>query len=214
MVQNDLERIALIFFFLRQSNIFCTVISQTVVDICGRDRKGRQFFSESWSGDKIVDAVGDIATSPSTKWYSQTGAGGTYTAKGDDAKWVAYETRDGVRVRVVYQPATGKVISAFPAGGDIDQRDNARHTAIMAQYSDGNPEGVALADDLAKARSVVQDLQSAKVLLTWEDGKPVIADGAVVYEFSATPEQFKHSALLNSANTTIYDPPGGGRGCS
>ncbi|WAH59582.1 filamentous hemagglutinin N-terminal domain-containing protein [Pseudomonas silvicola] len=95
------------------------------------------------------------------------------------------------------------------AGGDIDQRDNARLTAIMAQYGDGNPEGVALADDLAKARSVVQDLQNAKVLLTWEDGKPVIADGAVVYEFSATPEQFKDSALFNSANTTTYDPPGG-----
>ncbi|WP_248768979.1 hypothetical protein [Pseudomonas sp. MWU12-2345] len=41
------------------------------------------------------------------------GAGGTYTAKGDAAKWVAYETRDGVRMRVVYQPATGKVVTAF-----------------------------------------------------------------------------------------------------
>jgi|SRR5450830_415777 len=44
MVQKDLERITLTFFLLKQSNIFCTVISQAVVDICGRDRKGRQFF--------------------------------------------------------------------------------------------------------------------------------------------------------------------------
>ncbi len=95
------------------------------------------------------------------------------------------------------------------AGGDIDQRDNARLTAVMAQYGDDNPEGVALADDLAKARSVVQDLQNAKVLLTWEDGKPVVADGAKVYEFSATPAQFKDNALFNSANSTTYDPPGG-----
>ena len=82
-------------------------------------QEGKTVFPESWSGDKIVDAIGDITTSPSTKWYAQTGTGGAYTAKGDAAKWVAYETRDGVRVRVVYQPATGKVITAFPDDAPI-----------------------------------------------------------------------------------------------
>ena len=82
-------------------------------------QEGKTVFPESWSGDKIVDAVGDIATSPSTKWYAQTGTGGAYTAKGDAAKWVAYETRDGVRMRVVYQPATGKVVTAFPDDAPI-----------------------------------------------------------------------------------------------
>ncbi|MHB2060089.1 two-partner secretion domain-containing protein [Pseudomonas monsensis] len=82
-------------------------------------QEGKTVFPKSWSGDKIVDAIGDITTSPSTKWYAQTGTGGAYTAKGDAAKWVAYETRDGVRVRVVYQPATGKVITAFPDDAPI-----------------------------------------------------------------------------------------------
>ncbi|MCP2055748.1 UNVERIFIED_ORG: filamentous hemagglutinin [Pseudomonas fluorescens] len=82
-------------------------------------QEGKTVFPESWSGDKIVDAVGDITTSPSTKWYAQTGTGGAYTAKGDAAKWVAYETRDGVRMRVVYQPATGKVVTAFPDDAPI-----------------------------------------------------------------------------------------------
>jgi filamentous hemagglutinin len=82
-------------------------------------QEGETVFPERWSGDKIVDAVGDITTSPSTKWYAQTGIGGAYTAKGDAAKWVAYETRDGVRMRVVYQPATGKVITAFPDDAPI-----------------------------------------------------------------------------------------------
>ena len=77
-------------------------------------QEGKTVFPRSWSGDKIIDAVGDITTSPSTKWYAQTGTGGAYTAKGEPAKWVAYETRDGVRMRVVYQPATGKVVTAFP----------------------------------------------------------------------------------------------------
>ena len=82
-------------------------------------QEGKTVFPESWSGDKIIDVVGDITTSPSTKWYAQTGTGGTYTAKGDAAKWVAYETRNGVRVRVVYQPATGKVVTAFPDDAPI-----------------------------------------------------------------------------------------------
>ena len=70
--------------------------------------------SKTWSADKIIDAIGDIATSPDTKWFAQTGTGGIYTAKGDPAKWVSYEVRDGVRIRVVYQPATGRVITGFP----------------------------------------------------------------------------------------------------
>lgn len=82
-------------------------------------QEGKTGFPESWSGDKIVDAVGDITTSPSTEWYAQTGTGGAYTAKGDAAKWVAYETRDGVRMRVVYQPATGKVVTTFPDDAPI-----------------------------------------------------------------------------------------------
>ncbi|WP_165496980.1 DUF637 domain-containing protein [Phytopseudomonas dryadis] len=80
---------------------------------------GKTVFPQSWSADKIVHEVGDIATSPSTKWYAQTGTGGIYTGKGDPAKWVAYEVRDGVRMRVVYQPATGKVITAFPDNAPI-----------------------------------------------------------------------------------------------
>lgn len=39
--------------------------------------------------------------------------------KGDPAKWVDYEVRDGGRMRVVYQPATGNVITAFPGNAPI-----------------------------------------------------------------------------------------------
>jgi len=75
---------------------------------------GKTTFPSNWTAEKIVHEIGDITTSPNTQWYAQTGTGGLYTSKGDPAKWVAYEVRDGVRLRVVYQPATGKVITAFP----------------------------------------------------------------------------------------------------
>ena len=75
---------------------------------------GKTAFPESWSAEKIVHEIGDITTSPDTKWYAQTGTGDEYTSKGDPAKWVAYEVRDDVRIRVVYEPATGRTITAFP----------------------------------------------------------------------------------------------------
>jgi len=61
----------------------------------------------------------DVATSPNTQWNAQTGTGGTYTSKGKPANWVSYEVRDGVRVRGVYQPATGKVVTAFPDNAPV-----------------------------------------------------------------------------------------------
>nr|WP_272507071.1 VENN motif pre-toxin domain-containing protein [Escherichia coli] len=75
---------------------------------------GKTVYPKDWSADKVVHEIGDIATSPDTKWFALTGTGGMYTAKGDPAKWFAYEVRDGVRIRVVYQPATGKIVTAFP----------------------------------------------------------------------------------------------------
>ena len=78
---------------------------------------GETIFPPTWSANKIVHAVGDIATSPDTMWYAQTGTGGLYTKAGRPSRWVAWETRDNVRVRVVYEPANGKVITAFPDAG-------------------------------------------------------------------------------------------------
>ncbi|SFW90445.1 adhesin HecA family 20-residue repeat-containing protein, partial [Pseudomonas sp. NFACC09-4] len=80
---------------------------------------GKTVFPESWSAEKIIHEVSDILTSPDTKWYAQTGTGGLYTKNGDPAKWVSYETRDGVRMRVVYQPAVQNVITAFPDDAPI-----------------------------------------------------------------------------------------------
>ena len=75
---------------------------------------GKTVFPQSWSADKVVHTVGDIATSPDTKWFAQTGTGGAYTNAGRPARWVAWEEREGVRVRVVYEPANGKIVTAFP----------------------------------------------------------------------------------------------------
>jgi len=78
------------------------------------DNPGKTVYPKDWSADKVVHEIGDIATSPDTKWFAQTGTGGDYTAAGKPARWVAWEERGGVRIRVVYEPASGKIITAFP----------------------------------------------------------------------------------------------------
>ncbi|ELY6347065.1 EndoU domain-containing protein [Cronobacter muytjensii] len=75
---------------------------------------GKTVYPLTWSANKIFHEIEDIATSLDTKWFAQTGTGGMYTSKGDPEKWIAYQVRDGVRIRVIYQPATGKVVTAFP----------------------------------------------------------------------------------------------------
>lgn len=75
--------------------------------------QGKTVFPESWSADKVIHEVGDIVTSSNTIWYGQRGIG-LYTKAGEAARWAAWEVRDGVRIRVVYEPANGKVITAFP----------------------------------------------------------------------------------------------------
>ncbi|WP_392551398.1 EndoU domain-containing protein [Orbus wheelerorum] len=71
-------------------------------------------FPSNWPAEKIINDIGDIVTSSNTQWYAQTGTGGLYTNKGQPAKWVSYTVKDGVRVKVVYMPATGKVVTAYP----------------------------------------------------------------------------------------------------
>lgn len=78
---------------------------------------GKTIFPSAWSANKIVNSVSDIATSRDTTWFAQTGTGGLYTKAGRPSRWVAWETRNNVRVRVVYESANGKVITAFPDAG-------------------------------------------------------------------------------------------------
>nr|WP_256735547.1 colicin E5-related ribonuclease [Pseudomonas sp. dw_612] len=54
------------------------------------------------------------------------------------------------------------------------------------------------------AYEAVAQLSDQKIPLTWSDGRQIIADGAPVYAFNATKEQFNDSTLFNAAGT--YGP--------
>ncbi|WP_333994300.1 RHS repeat-associated core domain-containing protein [Burkholderia cepacia] len=80
---------------------------------------GKAVFPESWDATKIIYEVDGVVDSPNAKWYAQTGTGGALAKAGELATWVSWEVRDGVRIRTVYQPAVGRIVTAFPDNESI-----------------------------------------------------------------------------------------------
>jgi hypothetical protein len=59
--------------------------------------------------------VSDIATDPTLTWVQQTGkAGSLFTKAGEPARFAVVGTRDGVRIKVVIEPAGEGIITAHP----------------------------------------------------------------------------------------------------
>jgi filamentous hemagglutinin len=102
------------------------------------------------------------------------------------------------------------ILLDFAAGGQIDEEDNRQLQAILGSYGKNNPEGVRVSADLTLAGDVVKQLQSEKVLLTFADGTPIVANGEKVYAFTSTDSQYKDSQLFSSkSNTTLNNSPDG-----
>lgn len=79
------------------------------------DRRGKDKFPITWSEEKILRNVSDIATDPKLTWVQQTGVKGSlYTKKGEPARFKVEGVRDGVKIRVIVEPAGSGVITAFP----------------------------------------------------------------------------------------------------
>lgn len=75
----------------------------------------KTLFPKSWTQDRIMHNVSDIATDPSIPWVQQTGsAGAKYTSKGDPVRYYIDGVRDGVAIRVIMEPDGEGVITAFP----------------------------------------------------------------------------------------------------
>lgn len=102
------------------------VMVLAVVVICGQVNRVKQLSPNLGMGKKIISEVDDIVNSPSTKWYAQQGTGGALTKSGKAATWVAWEVRDGVQIRVVYQPAKGRIVTAFPDSGPVPRLSGAK----------------------------------------------------------------------------------------
>ncbi len=76
---------------------------------------GKTVFPRGWDTDKILDSIADVATSPNSVRTQQTGrAGALYTRNGDPSRWKVEGVVDGVNIRVIYEPATDRIVTGFP----------------------------------------------------------------------------------------------------
>lgn len=78
----------------------------------------KTIFPKTWSGDKIMHEVADIATDPKLVWKQMTGVPGTLYTKGKKpAKFEVVGVKDGVEIKVVFKPATSEFVTAHPISG-------------------------------------------------------------------------------------------------
>jgi len=76
---------------------------------------GKSVFPPDWDTDRILDSVAEVATNPSSTWTWQEGRPGSlYTKAGNPSKVKIEGVVDGVLIRVIFEPATQRFLSAFP----------------------------------------------------------------------------------------------------
>ncbi|MFJ9684974.1 EndoU domain-containing protein [Streptomyces bacillaris] len=76
---------------------------------------GKTVFPSDWGTDRILDSVADVATSPKRVWTQQTGKkGALHTKNGNPSRWKIEGNVGGVNIRVIYQPATDRIVTGFP----------------------------------------------------------------------------------------------------
>ncbi|MEU6245629.1 polymorphic toxin-type HINT domain-containing protein [Streptomyces sp. NPDC047024] len=76
---------------------------------------GKTVFPRGWDTDKILDSIVDVATSPNSVRTQQTGrAGALFTRNRDPSRWKVEGVVDGVNIRVIYEPATDRIVTGFP----------------------------------------------------------------------------------------------------
>jgi filamentous hemagglutinin len=90
------------------------------------------------------------------------------------------------------------------AGAEVDAVGLEHLKSVMQKAVGNDPESFAFAEDMDHAYAAITQLSNQKIPLTWSDGRPIIANGAPVYAFNATDEQFNDSTLFNAAGT--YGP--------
>jgi RHS repeat-associated protein len=78
---------------------------------------GKTPFPESWSAEKIMHNVSEIATDPAVQWIRQTGRPGPSLFNRDGAtpsRWYMFSEREGVRIKVIVEPAGKGFVTAHP----------------------------------------------------------------------------------------------------
>ena len=83
------------------------------------------------------------------------------------------------------------------ANAQVDATENVRLQALLESFPPGNPEGQHLAQDLLTATASIHRLATQDIVLTWSDGRKIVANGAEVHAFQSTKTQLVDPGLFN-----------------
>ncbi|MBS0656366.1 MAG: EndoU domain-containing protein [Verrucomicrobia bacterium] len=76
---------------------------------------GKTPFPATWSSEKIMHYVSDIATDPSIIWKQTTGkSGALFTNAGKPVRFSTIAERECVKIKVVIEPAGEGIITGYP----------------------------------------------------------------------------------------------------
>jgi hypothetical protein len=70
-------------------------------------------FPKNWPDEKILGHISDIVTDPAARSH-EGNSKKLYDIKGRPIRNAVYGVRDGVEIKIVFEPATGRVVTAFP----------------------------------------------------------------------------------------------------
>jgi filamentous hemagglutinin family protein len=99
----------------------------------------------------------------------------------------------------------------------VDQTQAAKWAAFLDQIEQTNQPGLMgsvgterYLQDVAMAHEIVSGLAAQNIILTGVSGNPIVADGAPVVAFQATPEQYADSYLFNTTTFSVDQSKVGG----
>lgn len=84
------------------------------------------------------------------------------------------------------------------ANAEVDATENKRLQALLRMYDPTKPEGQHFAYNLMVAQQSISKLAAQDIVLTWKDGRPIMADGDEVKAFQASAKQFQDHGLFNT----------------
>ncbi|MFJ2456843.1 DUF637 domain-containing protein, partial [Pseudomonas protegens] len=84
------------------------------------------------------------------------------------------------------------------ANAQVDETENKRLQALLQMYDPKKPEGQHFAENLLIAQQSIAKLAAQDIVLTWKDGRPIMADGDEVKAFQSTGKQFQDHGLFNT----------------
>lgn len=79
-------------------------------------QNGKSVFPSDWDTERILDSVAEVATNPSSSWKWPDGVapGTDLTRRGNPHRVQIEGYVDGVKIRVIYEPFTDRIITGFP----------------------------------------------------------------------------------------------------